>query len=149
MCIRDRDGTVRPLPSEKYYVPGSILRMAVDRSAPIAHGFEAHVDAFFDSSAVFTLTPDAAMKGIRPVAWFDTPAPLRSGWAYGQGYLDGGVEVVQATIGKGALFMFAPEITFRAQPHGTFRFLFNGILLGGGAAADGPTTTEPVSTPRR
>jgi hypothetical protein len=23
--------------------------------------------------------------------------------------------------------MFGPEITFRAQPHGTFKFLFNGI----------------------
>ena len=27
--------------------------------------------------------------------------------------------------------MFGPDITFRAQPHGTFKFLFNGIYLGG------------------
>jgi hypothetical protein len=26
--------------------------------------------------------------------------------------------------------MFGPEITFRAQPHGTFKFLFNSIYYG-------------------
>jgi hypothetical protein len=80
------------------------------------------------------------MKGVRPVAWFDTPAPLRSGWAYGQGYLEGGVQVLDATVGKGRLFLFAPEITFRAQPHGTFTFLFNGIYLSTAAPGGSPTT---------
>ena len=26
--------------------------------------------------------------------------------------------------------LFGPEITFRAQPHGTFKFLFNSIFYG-------------------
>jgi hypothetical protein len=25
------------------------------------------------------------------------------------------------------VYLFGPEITFRGQPHGTFKFLFNGI----------------------
>jgi hypothetical protein len=137
---RSPDGTVRPLPAEKYYVPGSVLRMMVDSTAPIAHGFDTHVDVFFDNSPVFSLGPDAQAKGVRPVAWFDTATPLRSGWAYGQGYLNGGVQIVQATIGKGRLVMFAPEITFRAQPHGTFKFLFNGIYLGASTAASMSTS---------
>jgi hypothetical protein len=28
-------------------------------------------------------------------------------------------------VGKGTLYLFGPEITFRAQPHGTFKLLFN------------------------
>ena len=40
------------------------------------------------------------------------------------------VAVVDATVGKGKLFLFGPEITFRGQPHGTFDFLFNGIYYG-------------------
>jgi hypothetical protein len=141
---RSADGSVRQIPVEKYYVPGSILRVAVDSAAPIAHGFDDHVDVFFDNSPVFRLGPEAIRKGLRPVAWFDTAAPLRSGWAFGQGYLDGGVEVVQAPIGKGNLFMFAPEITFRAQPHGTFKFLFNGLYLGAASAAGvNSTNTQP------
>ena len=136
---RSPDGSARPLPAEKYYVPGSILRVAVDNTAPVAHGLGTGVDVFFDNSPVFSLGPDALMKGIRPVAWFDTATPLRSGWAYGQSYLRGGAQIVQAAIGKGRLVLFAPEITFRAQPHGTFKFLFNGIYLGAGASAPEPS----------
>ncbi|HEY7055347.1 MAG TPA: M14 family metallopeptidase, partial [Vicinamibacterales bacterium] len=128
---RSADGSVRPLPREKYYVPGSILRVAVDSANPVADGVGDHVDVFFDNNPVYTLEPDAALKGIRPVAWFDSTTPLRSGWAYGQGYLDGGVVAVDAPVGKGRLFLFTPEITFRGQPHGTFKFLFNGIYLAG------------------
>jgi len=141
---RSADGSVRQIPAEKYYVPGSILRLAVDNTAPIAHGLEDHVDVFFDNSPVFTLGPEAVRKGLRPVAWFDSATPLRSGWAFGQGYLNGGVEVVQATIGKGSLFMLAPEITFRAQPHGTFKFLFNGLYLGAASAAGMSSTNTQV-----
>jgi hypothetical protein len=31
-------------------------------------------------------------------------------------------------MGQGSLYMFGPEILFRAQPHGTFRFFFNALL---------------------
>ncbi len=137
---RSPDGTSRQLPSEKFYVPGSVLRVAVDNSSPIAHGITNPLDVFFDNSPVFRLEPEAALKGVRPVAWFDSANPLRSGWAYGQGYLQGGVAVVDASVGKGKLFLFGPEITFRAQPHGTFKFLFNGIYLAARAPGAGTAT---------
>jgi hypothetical protein len=138
---RTPEGATRPIPPERYYVPGSVLRVAVDTTVPIAHGITNPVDVFFDNSPVFRLSPDATLKGVRPVAWFDTATPLRSGWAYGQGYLEGGVQIAEASVGKGRLFLFAPEITFRAQPAGTFKFLFNGIYLGArGASAGNPTT---------
>ncbi len=88
------------------------------------------VDVMFDSSPVLHLAPDASLRGVRPVAWFDNKAPLRSGWAWGQHYLEGGLAGVEATLGKGRVFLFGPEITFRYQPHGTFKFLFNGIYYG-------------------
>ncbi len=127
---RSADGRTRPLPREKYYVPGSVLRVAVDTANPLAHGLPAALDVFFDNSPVFALGPEAALRGVRPVAWFDSASPLRSGWAWGQGYLNGGIAVAEAQVGKGRLLLFGPEIAFRAQPHGTFKFLFNGIYLG-------------------
>jgi hypothetical protein len=139
---RSPDGTTRPLPAQKYYIPGSVLQMAVDNTVPIAHGITNPVDIFFDNSPVFELAPDATLKGVRPVAWFNTATPLRSGWAYGQGYLEGGVQVLDAAVGKGKLYLFAPEITFRAQPAGTFKFLFNGIYLG----ARGPGGSASTNT---
>jgi len=120
---------VRPLPRESYYVPGSILRTSVDTSLPIARGLPSRVDVYFNNSPVFALPADAEARGIRPVAWFASPTPLRSGWAWGQHHLDGGVAIAQATVGKGTVYLFGPEITFRSQAHGTFKFLFNGLLL--------------------
>ncbi|HSB09681.1 MAG TPA: peptidase, partial [Blastocatellia bacterium] len=98
---------------------------------PLAYGMEAKLDVFFDNSPVFRLRPEASIKGLKPVAWFDSDRPLRSGWAWGQKYLQDGVAVAEARVGKGKLFLFGPEITFRGQPHGTFKFLFNGIYYGG------------------
>jgi hypothetical protein len=125
------DGTERPLPREKLFIPGSILRVRVDNTNPLAYGVNDKLDVFFDNSPVFRLRPESALAGVKPVAWFDTDKPLRSGWAWGQKYLQDGVAVVDAPVGKGRLLLFGPEITFRAQPHGTFKFLFNGIFYGG------------------
>lgn len=124
------DGREQQLPSSKYYVPGSVLEARVDNTMPIAHGMPEHADFFFDRSPVFELDDDAAAQGVRPIAWFDTAAPLRSGWAWGQERLEGGVIAVEADVGRGKLFMFGPEIAFRAQPHGTFKLLFNGLYAG-------------------
>jgi len=132
---RGPDGVSRPVPSERFYVPGSVLRAAVDTTLPAAHGLTSPVDVFYDNSPLFRLDPEAAMKGVRPIAWFETATPLRSGWAYGQSYLEGGILGIDAPVGRGRLLLYTPEITFRAQPHGTFKFLFNGIYLAGQAPA--------------
>ena len=117
----------RPLSGEEYYVPGSVLEVSVDNSAPVAAGLPQKLDVFFDNSPVFRLKPDASLKGTKAVAWFNDATPLRSGWAWGQNYLQGGAAVVESNYGKGKVYLFGPEITFRGQTHGTFKFLFNGI----------------------
>ncbi|HEX7937879.1 MAG TPA: peptidase, partial [Gemmatimonadaceae bacterium] len=121
-------GAERPLPGDKFYVPGSILRVAVDSTAEVAAGAKGHADVFFDNSPVFTLNPDAHLKGVKPVAWFDSARPLQSGWGWGQDYLEGGVSIATAKVGKGELYLFGPEILFRGQPHGTFKFFFNAVM---------------------
>jgi hypothetical protein len=131
----------RPLGPDKFYVPGSIMRVAVDATAPSAAGADTHIDVFFSNDPVFRLAPDAAAHGVRPVMWFDSGSSLRSGWAWGQNYLEGGTTAFEATVGQGHVFAFGPEITFRGQPHGTFKFLFNGIYLAGGGSSR-PTTTQ-------
>jgi Zinc carboxypeptidase len=128
---RSPNGTEKPLGSEKFYIPGSILQITLDGANPLAYGLGEKVDAFYDNDPAFRLEPDAAARGVRPVAWFDSAEPLRSGWAWGQSYLKDSVAVAEATLGKGRVLLFGPEITFRGQPHGTFKFLFNGIYYGG------------------
>ena len=91
-----QDGTERPLPGTKYYIPGGVLQVAVDNTNPLAFGFEKKVDVFFDNSPVMELAPNSSLCGVKPVAWFDSKQPLRSGWAWGQHYLEGGTAAVEA-----------------------------------------------------
>ena len=139
-----QDGTEKPLPGTKYFIPGSILQVAVDNTNPLAFGFDKRVDVFFENSPVMQLAPDATLRGLKPVAWFDSKAPLRSGWAWGQHYLEGGAAIVEAQVGKGRVFLIGPEITFRAQPHGTFKFLFNSIYYGTSQMLGGPAGTAMI-----
>ena len=39
--------------------------------------------------------------------------------------------IAEATLGRGTLYLFTPEITFRGQPAGTFPLLFNAIWRAG------------------
>jgi hypothetical protein len=116
----------QPLPREKYYIPGSLLEVAVDQSHPLTAGVGPRATVMFDNSPVLKIGSGAS--GIRIVARFDTPTPLRSGWAWGQESLQGGVAVAEASLGRGTVILSGPEILFRAQPHGTFKFVFNALF---------------------
>ena len=122
----DGDST-RALTPEEYYIPGSLLRVALDTTSAYTTGMPANVDVMFDDSPVFKLASDAASRGVKPLAWFASRTPLRSGWAWGQHYLDGGVAAAEARIGQGTLLLYGPEVLFRAQPHGTFKLVFNAL----------------------
>jgi hypothetical protein len=128
---RDRRRGVDTLPRDKYYVPSSVLRVKVNNTHPLAWGIGAEVDVMFSNSPTFKWSAEADQKGMQRLAWFDGKTPLRSGWALGQHYLDGGTAMVEARVGKGRLGLFGPQILYRGQPHGTFKFLFNGIVQAG------------------
>ena len=102
------------------------MQVTIDNTARATWGMKQLADVYFDDSPVFTINPDAQTKGtIKPLAWFASDNTLRSGWAWGQTYLKDGVAAFSASVGKGTLLAFGPEITFRAQTHGTFKLVFN------------------------
>ncbi len=130
------DGHEHALPRDKFYVPGSLLRMDVDNTNPLAFGMPKQVDVFFENSPVFKLAPTVEMQHTSPVGWFAGKTVLDSGWAWGQQYLDGGTAVAEATVGEGKVVLLGPEVNFRDQPHGTYKLLFNGLYYG--SAKDAP-----------
>lgn len=122
------DSAGRALPRTRFYVPGSILTMRVDTTMALGQGLRPVTNFYYDNSPAFRLLPAAEARGVKRVVWVDSPSPLRSGWAWGQRYLSGVTEVLQAPVGKGILVLFGPDPYFRSQPHGTFKLLFNGLL---------------------
>jgi hypothetical protein len=122
------DSAGRALPRTRFYVPGSILSMRVDTTNLLAQGMRPVTDFYYDNAPAFRLLPTAEARGIKRIVWIDNPNPLHSGWAWGQRYLNGVTEVLQAPVGKGMLVLYGPDPYFRSQPHGTFKLLFNGLL---------------------
>jgi hypothetical protein len=114
-----------------FYVPGSVMRVAVDPNNPVAHGYGNEVDIFFDEASVWKMDPSRGGPGVelKPVAWYNSAEPLRSGWAWGQKYLEKGIQMAEATVGKGRVFVFGNQLLFRTQPHGNYRFFFNALYL--------------------
>jgi hypothetical protein len=123
-----KDGREQPLPPEKFYVPSSVLKVRIDPSSTLGWGLGVEADVMFSASPTFRWTEGADATHLRSVGWFDTGAPLRSGWAWGQEHLDGGIAIVDARVGKGRLALYGPQVLFRGQPHGTFKLVFNGIV---------------------
>ncbi len=119
-------GKEKALPGEKFYIPGSVMQVDVDNNYAPNWGMNNKADVYFSASPVFKLAPEAiAQKEVTPLAWYASATTLRSGWAFGQAYLQDGVAAFEANVGKGKLYVYGPEITFRGQTHGTYKMLFN------------------------
>ncbi|MBW7891239.1 MAG: peptidase [Chitinophagaceae bacterium] len=125
LTTRSAAGESKSLSQNDYFIPGSILNAIIDINQPENRGMDTTADMVFNQSNVFRLNPDAVSGGLRPLAWFGEDKPLRSGWAWGQGYLKEGIIAFSMPVGKGKFYACATQITFRAQPYGTFRMLFN------------------------
>ena len=120
----------RPVTDDEYFTPGSIHSLKIEHGSPLTYGLGARADVMISHSPLFDLASDHETRGIKRIGWFDTDAPLRSGWAWGQERMQGGTALLEVDRGQGKLFIFTPKITFRSQPHGTFPLLFNGIFYG-------------------
>jgi hypothetical protein len=122
-------GKEKTLPGEKFYIPGSVMQVDIDTRQNANWGMGKQADVYFSTSPVFRLLPDAiSRQDVTPLAWYASDKTLRSGWAFGQSYLQDGVAAFSATVGKGKLFVYGPEITFRGQTHGTYKMLFNQLF---------------------
>ncbi|MFI5384980.1 MAG: M14 metallopeptidase family protein [Fimbriimonadales bacterium] len=126
------DANGDPLPRDKFYIPGSVMRIHLDNTQPIAWGMPSDVDVMVENDPAWIVG-----DGVEKIGWFDSYHSLRSGWALGQPYLKDTAAIAHAKIGKGHLYLFSPEITFRGQSYGTFKLLFNGILLSAAERAEG------------
>jgi hypothetical protein len=133
----DAEGKSKPLSSDKFYIPGSVLAVKFNNQHPIGYGMPSEGYVFFDSSPVFSLKEDATPKPTRLV-WFDSKEPLYSGWALGQNYLEGGDMATEGTVGAGKLVLLGLEATFRATPHATFKLLFNSLYYGSSTSGEKP-----------
>lgn len=133
MLMETADGKTRPIPTTRFYIPGSLLKVEVDPSQPLAYGAPPSLDVFFDRSPSFAVTSGGA--GVHRVAWYPQSGILQSGWAIGQERLAGSNAALDIDVGRGKLILLGPEVAQRGQSAAAFRLLFNGLFYGPAGAA--------------
>lgn len=135
---------VEGVDSNKFFIPGSLIKAGVDTSNPLAFGMKDTVAVSFNKSRAFVIdkqrkSGEGGKEDIK-----DAPAPevevivnyaakdlLMSGWAMGEDkYIAKKPAMVKAKYGKGSAILFAFRPQFRAQPRGTYKLIFNAIYEG-------------------
>jgi hypothetical protein len=126
------------LRSSEFYCPGSILRIDVDTSDPIARTMAKDVDAYFINSSAFelTYTPKPVFDApqtpwsTRVIARYAREDVLRSGWLVGEDRIKDRIALAETEMGKGRIVLFAFRPQHRGQTWGTFPFIWNAINSG-------------------
>lgn len=117
-----------------YYCPGSILRISVDTSNPIAFGMPKEALAFSSGGQAFevTLLPQANTgdRAVRTIANYADRNLLASGWISGERAVLGKPILVEARHGRGKVLLFGFRPQHRGQTYGTFKLLLNAVFLG-------------------
>ncbi|HEX7317841.1 MAG TPA: M14 family metallopeptidase [Pyrinomonadaceae bacterium] len=111
-----------------FYCPGSVLRIEIETSHPLARGYRAEADAYFVNSAAFEVTDPSKARVVARYAGKDEV--LRSGWLLGADKLAGRAALVEATLGRGRVILFGFRPQHRGQTWGTFPLIFNAIESG-------------------
>jgi len=108
-----------------FYAPGSIFGVALGgvRGSPVTVGVPDSLEIYFENSAAFTVSGTARALATYPAE------PLRSGYARFQERLEGKAALVEVPVGSGRVILFGMRPQFRGQTHGTFKLLFNAVLL--------------------
>ena len=147
---------LKGLPRDKFFCPGSLLRVRVDNTHPLGYGLANETAACFAYSKAFEIgkaalkpqtdkkpegdkthpTPalteaeiDAKLKAqpVTSAADYSDNIVLLSGWIIGQEWLRNRSAICEVSYGKGRIVLLGFRVQHRAQPHGTFKFLFNSI----------------------
>lgn len=126
-----------------FYIPGSILKVTVDPTNPIAFGSDTTVPIFYENGPTFRVNGAA-----RSAAFFDTDKPLLSGWILGGQYLKGTSVIAEEPLGKGRIILFGFRPQYRAQSEVTYKFLFNALLYSSSTPTAVGTSRAEAVTPR-
>jgi hypothetical protein len=113
----------------EFYVPGSILRIELDTSHPIAAGMPKESIAWAEDSPVFEIKSDPRVQErVRIIARYpQTTDPLLSGWLLGGERIKGKAALVEVGLGRGRIYLFGFRPQYRGQSLATYPLFFNAI----------------------
>jgi len=112
--------------SSRFYAPGSVFAMALlGQLSPVTLGVPDSLDVYFQNGGAFEVRSPG-----RVLARY-TADPLRSGYVQHVERIEGKAALVEVPVGRGRVVLFGFRPQFRGQTQGTFKLLFNAVLLSG------------------
>ena len=122
--VRD---AVAEVPSEQFFIPGSLIAVDVDATDPGAWGMRPEAAAFFVRSRAFDVADGAPNADV--IARYAGDNLLLSGWELGANdFLAGKPAAVRVGVGDGEVVLIGFRPQFRGQPRATYKLLFNPLL---------------------
>lgn len=116
---------VAGLPSQDFYVPGSILRVEMEAD-PVTAGYDGEANVWYWRSSRAFDVDDARVQVLGRYG----QDPVRAGWILGPEHLAGKPALLRARIGEGEVILFGFQPNYRGQTIGTWPLLFNAIAGG-------------------
>jgi hypothetical protein len=129
---------------ERFYAPGSMLRIRMDNTLPVAYGMREEEAAYFAGSPAFrTRLPDSRFSR-RVIASYPEHDDeiLVSGYLRGAAMLERRAAAVEIQVLEGRVILIGFRPQHRAQPHRTFKLLFNALHLPGLEEVDLPPASS-------
>jgi hypothetical protein len=116
------------LSPREFYAPGSIFRMRLDSTHPLAAGEPEETVAWFESGPAFDVRDASRVRviGRYPERPEDV---LLSGWMRGANQVAGKAALVAVRRGSGRVILFGFRPQYRAQSQATYPLLFNALKL--------------------
>ncbi|MDX1646391.1 MAG: M14 family metallopeptidase, partial [Longimicrobiales bacterium] len=127
--VRDAADGVGP---EELFLPASLLRVELDPRHPLAMGSPDEVAGKWAGGRAYELHGFSDEVGeIRAVGrWASQPERvLMSGLLHGAEHLAGKAAILDVEYGQGRILMYGFRVQHRGQTHGTFKLLFNALVL--------------------
>ena len=121
--------SVKDLDSQRFFCPGSTLRARFDNRHPVAYGMPQEALVLFWNSPAFAVVPSPLNDRIAAVASYGERDLLQSGWLVGEDALRRKAALIVADCGEGRVVLVGLRAQHRAQTHGTFKVLFNCLLV--------------------
>jgi hypothetical protein len=112
----------------QFFVGGSLLKVTTNPVHQVMAGMPTDAAVYYDSGPVFE--PTAGFTGALIASYPSEGSPLLSGFLQGESYLHGKAAAVDVHHGDGHVILLGFRPQWRGQPFGTFRVIFNALLLG-------------------
>ncbi len=115
--------------SKEFWCPGSTLKARFNSTHPLAYGMPAEgLALYLSGSPAFEITPSEHSEDYEVVARYADRDLLQSGWLLGEETLAKKAAMVSAKLGSGRVILIGFRVQHRAQTHGTYKLLFNGLI---------------------